>query len=89
MPFDLPEHARKAFSSRLMLQLPGDVPPRELARVRREMDKVVMGMPGDVFMSLDALRLLADQGNKIAQHMFELECRRLGLTERFYSFPKA
>jgi hypothetical protein len=88
VPLELTEAQRRFFASRLMLQLPAGVPPRELASVRRDMDRVVKGLPGDVFMALDALRLLADQGNAIAADLFDVESRRLGLTRPLTSYRK-
>lgn len=85
MPLELKEHQRRAFSTRLMLQLPPTASPREIARVRADMDRVIHGLPGDVFMALDALRLLADQGNTIAADLFDSESKRLGLTRPMFS----
>lgn len=88
MPLELTERQRQQLSTKLMLQLPAGVPPRELAAVRRDMDRVVKGLPGDVFMALDALRLLADQGSAIAADLFDSECRRLGLTRPLFSYRR-
>lgn len=85
--FVLPEHARKAFSSRMMLQAPSGLTPDQIARVRRDLDSVVKGIPQDVFMVLDSLRLLADQGNLLARDLFDHESARLGLTRPFSTFP--
>lgn len=84
--FVLKEQHRRQLSTRLLLQLPGDATPEEIARVRREMDRVVMGLPGDVFMALDALRLLAEQGSEIAKLLFDAESERLGLTRPMHSY---
>jgi hypothetical protein len=89
MPLDLPEHVRREFSTRLMLQLPpSSLTERQKAEVRADMNRVIMGMPGDVFMALDALRLLAEQGNVVAADLFAHECDRLGLTKKFFSYAK-
>lgn len=88
MPLTLNEGQRRLLSNKLMLQLPTGIGPRELASVRRDMDRVISGLPGDVFMALDALRLLADQGNVIAADLFDSECRRLGLTRPSFSFGR-
>lgn len=88
MPLELPEHVRRAFSDRLMLQVPIAPSERERARVRRDMDAAVMGLPGDVFMALDALRLLADQGNEVAKILFDSECEKLGLTRPKFFGPR-
>lgn len=81
----LTEKQARALSTRLMLQLPKDMTPRQIAEVARDLDSRVKGLPPGAFMALDALRLLADGGNTIAEHLFNVESRRLGLTERFYS----
>lgn len=86
--FHLKEQHRQQLSTKLMLQLPADASPRELARVRRDMDRVVGGLPGDVFMALDALRLLADQGSPIAKLLFDSECEKLGLTRPMFSYRR-
>lgn len=86
MPLDFNEGQRRVLSNKLMLQAPKDLAPSQLARIRRDLDHVVNGLPGDVFMSLDALRLLAEQGNDVAARLFFHECQRLGLTTRTYSF---
>lgn len=85
MPFELTERQAAMMSTRLMLQAPPNLTPRQLANVRRDLDRRVRGLPGDVFMALDALRLLADQGNTIAADLFDMECRRLGLTSASFS----
>lgn len=81
----LTEKQRRQLSTRLMLQLPKDLTPKQIAEVARDLDSRVKGLPPGAFMALDALRLLADGGNKIAEHLFNVESRRLGLTETFYS----
>lgn len=86
MPLELKEHQRRLIANRLMLQLPNGVSPREVARVRADLDRRVQGMPGDVFMALDAIRLLADQGNAVAKDLFDSECAKLGLTRPMFSY---
>ena len=86
--FVLPEYARRAFSSRLMLQAPHDASPRELAAIRRDLDSRVRGLPQGAFMALDALRLLADQGNAVAADLFDSESRRLGLVRPVTSYRR-
>lgn len=89
MPLHLPEHVRREFSTRLMLQLPpAALTERQKAEIRADMNRVVMGLPGDVFMALDALRLLAEQGNDVAADLFATECDKLGLTKKFFSYVK-
>lgn len=88
MPLELNEGQRRVLSNKLMLQAPAGIPPSRLAAVRRDLDRRVMGLPGDVFMALDALRLLADQGSAIAADLFDSECKRLGLTRPHFSAPR-
>ncbi len=71
-----------------MLQAPADLTARQIAAVRRDLERVVDGLPGDVFMTLDALRLLADQGNQLAADVFDHESRRLGLTRPLVSYRR-
>lgn len=88
MPLELPEHARRAFSTRLMVQAPEGLTTKQLANVRRDLDRTVEGMPGDVFMALDALRYLADAGNEVAKALFDSECAKLGLTRPFTTYRR-
>jgi hypothetical protein len=86
--FVLPEHVRQAFSSRLMVQAPANLTPKQIGRIRDDLDRRVRGMEPGMFMALDGLRLLADQGNEVAKTLFDSECRRLGLISRTYSMPR-
>ena len=79
MPLEFSERERRALSTRLMVQAPPGLTPRQLKSAAAFMDRAVKGLPGDVFMALDALRLLADQGNETAKHVFDEECAKLGL----------
>jgi hypothetical protein len=76
----LTEAQRQAFSSRLMLQAPRGLTPKQIKNVAEDLDRRVRGLPPGAFMALDALRLLADGGNDFAAYMLELETERLGLT---------
>lgn len=88
MPLDFTEQQRRQLSTRLMAQAPRDLSPAQVAAVRKDLDRRVKGLPPDVFMALDALRLLAEQGNTVARDLFMDESDRLGLTQRSYSFRK-
>lgn len=88
MPLELTEKQRRALSTRLMVQAPRGLSASQIANVRRDMDRVVNGLPGDVFMALDMLRLLADQGNVLAADLFDQEVEKLGLTKKFTSFRR-
>jgi hypothetical protein len=72
MPLEFTEEQRRALSSRLMLQPPGT----EMARLERSR---IEGIPADVLATLEAIKLLADQGNRVAQDLYMAERRRLGI----------
>lgn len=86
--FRLPEHVRRAFSSRLMLQAPTNLTPRQIAAIRQDLDSRIDGLEQGAFMALDALRLLAEQGNEFAKFIFDRESARLGLTRPFHSYRR-
>lgn len=88
MPFEFTEEQRRALSTRLMAQAPTGLTPVQIERARRDMEGVVRGLPVDVFMILDGLRALADQGNGIAKGLFDQECAKLGLTRPFSSYRR-
>lgn len=44
-----------------------------------DFDRRINGLPGDVLLALESLRMLADQGNRMATLLYEKECKRLGL----------
>lgn len=81
----LTDTQRRAFSTRLMLQAPRNLTPRQIANVARDLDRRVRGLPPGAFMALDALRLLADGGNELAADLLDHESHRLGLTHPFQS----
>jgi hypothetical protein len=71
-----------------MLQAPVGLTPRQIANVARDLDRRVLGLPPGAFMALDALRLLADGGNQMAQALLLDESEALGLTVPFRSYVK-
>ena len=81
----LTEQQRKQLSTRLMLQAPKDLSPRQIKAIADDLDRRVVGLPPGAFMALDALRLLADDGNRVADTMLDHEIERLGLTRPFQS----
>lgn len=88
MPFELTEAQARAFSTRLMpKKVAIDMPERQRRAIQRELDNRVKGLPPGAFMALDALRLLADQGNVTAAYLFDLESAKLGLTRPYTSLP--
>lgn len=75
----LTPHQKLHLANRLMLQGPLDATPAEVAAHRRSIERNLNGIPGDVLFALDALRLLADQGNVVAADLFDREVARMGL----------
>lgn len=85
MSLTLTPHQRAHLANRIMLQSPVDVSPAEIAAHQRGLDRSLNGIPGDILFALDALRLLADQGNVVARDLFQMEIERMGLTQvRYY-----
>ena len=80
--------ARQILATRLMLQAPQGLTPKQIANVARDLDRRIRGLPPGAFMALDALRLLADQGNSTAAWLLELESKKLGLTQPFASYVR-
>lgn len=66
--------ARRAGRERLIVQPPT---PEQ----RADLEKVAgrLRVPIDVLLPLEALRLLADQGNYVAKRLYVGECRKLGI----------
>ena len=89
MPFELTPEQARAFSTRLMPVTPASLglSERQRREIQRELDNRIKGLPPGAFMALDALRLLADQGNVTAAYLFDLESKKLGLTRPFTSAP--
>lgn len=81
MPLHLTPEQRRALSTRVMLQAPGaDTTPEMRTMTARLVEQRLNGIPGDILFTLDALRLLADQGNQTAGAVLDYEINRLGLT---------
>jgi len=78
--FYLTPHQRAHLQTRLMLQGPANATPTEIAAHQRTIEGFLNGLPGDVLFTLDSLRLLADQGNEVAEYLLDRETQRLGLT---------
>lgn len=84
----LTEHQRMHIANRLMLQLPDGLTEAQIIAHRRFLEQTFNGIPGDVLFTLDAIRLLADQGNKIAADLFDEESEKLGLTRKSFFGPE-
>jgi hypothetical protein len=76
MPLTLTPEFRAQMESRARQRLQ---PPPVGTRDRGEWDRTISGIPGDVLFTLENLRFLADQGNRVAAWLWEREVKRLGL----------
>lgn len=84
----LSEKHRRLLSTRLMLQAPTNLTPKQIKNIATDLDRRIRGLPPGAFMALDALRLLADQGNLVADTLFDMESEKLGLTRPFRTFGR-
>jgi hypothetical protein len=76
-PLTLSEQQRRVMERRgimLVQPRPLGVPPIPLGV------RLPSGVPYDVALTLEALRMLAEQGNRVAAFVYEQECRSLGIT---------
>lgn len=73
-PLILTPMFRKLIESnqRQKLQVPEGKP-------RHDFDRRISGLPGEMLFALESLRLLAEQGNRVATALYERETKRLGL----------
>lgn len=76
-----PEH-RKLIETRLMVQTPSSDPT-----ILRATKRKIEGLGQDQLMALEALDLLAEQGNEVAKFLLVQERKNLGIDRRHYSFP--
>lgn len=74
-PLKLTPEFRARLESNLRLKLQ---PPASLSEVGA-WDRRISGLPGDVLLTLEAIRLLGEQGNRTAMRLWEREVKRLGL----------
>lgn len=84
----LSDEHRRLLASRLMVQAPTGLTPKQIRNVARDLDRRIRGLPPGAFMCLDALRLLAEQGNAFAADVLDIESRNLGLTKPFASYVR-
>jgi len=80
VPFEFTEDQRARLSTRLMVQ-----PPSALVDVQsygrwKAAVKRVNGLPVDVLMVLEALVMLAEQGNEVAAELYYDSCTEFGIT---------
>jgi len=71
MPLELTESQRLALQTRLIVQKPPPGMTLDIVRIN--------GLPSDVLFALEALRLLAEQGNQVAAYMYDDERKKLGI----------
>lgn len=79
MPLHFTEEERRALSRRLLVQPP---PSEDAVRAHQEIQRQlgrIEGLPIDVLETLEAIRLLAEQGNKVAEELYMSERERLGI----------
>ena len=72
-PLVLTETMRKRLSGNQRMKLK---PPDGKTE---DFDRRIAGLPGDVLLSLESMRALAEQGNRQAAMIYEYETKRLGL----------
>jgi len=79
LPLHFSEAERRALSTRLLVQPPASMREverhQELARQRGRIE----GIPIDVLETLDAIRMLAEQGNQVAKELYMVEREKLGI----------
>ena len=78
MPLELTPAQRKALSTRLMVQAP-NLPPAELARVQRSLERRIEGIKAGDLLVVESLRLLAEQGNRIAADLYREALDHFGI----------
>lgn len=77
--FRFTEEQRLALSTRHMVQRPpGEAAIASFAELAHRR-KTIEGLPVDVLFTLEAIRLLADQGNEMAKRLYWSERVRLGI----------
>lgn len=83
MPLRLTRHQIAHLATRLQVQPPPPgvtLDPNPTGRVRG------WGVPRDVLLTLESLRVLAEQGNTVAEAFYLRECERFGIEPRRH-FP--
>lgn len=81
-PFRLTEAQRQALSDSIMLQKPPNAAAVESFAEFARMKKTIEGIPVDVLFTLEAIRLQAEQGNRVAEWLYWTERERLGIDVR-------
>jgi hypothetical protein len=76
-------HRARVVQGRGMVQAPTETERRMVAAVAGAAK--VEGIPMDVLMTLEAIRQLAEQGNRVAARLYEEERRKLGIDRPIFS----
>lgn len=79
MPLHFTEAERQALSKRLLVQPPANRAQVEAHQAAQSRLKTIEGLPIDVLETLEAIRILAEQGNLVAQALYETERIKLGI----------
>ena len=79
MPLHFTPEQRRALSNRLIVQPPPSLDAVAQHRLIADQRRRIEGLPIDVLETLEAIRLLAEQGNRVAKELYEEERERLGI----------
>lgn len=79
MPMTFSEEERKALSTRLLVQPPPSLDAVRQHQLMADQIKRIEGLPIDVLETLEAIRMLAESGNRVAKELYEVERERLGI----------
>jgi hypothetical protein len=83
----LTRHQLEHLRTRLQVQPPGPDTNNGIAEMM-ERGKRLQGIPGDVLFTLEAIRLLAEQGNAVAAELYQSERIKLGIDRPSFHFGK-
>lgn len=78
-PFRFTEAQRQALSTTTLLQKPPTDAAREEFAALLARRKTIEGIPTEILFTLEAIRQLAEQGNRVAEALYWSERVRLGI----------
>lgn len=84
MPFHFTPEQRAALSTRFIVQPPPSMDAVAAHAYLAKQRRTIEGIPIDVLECLEAIRLLAEQGNIAAEHLYLAECEKLGIERPRY-----
>lgn len=84
----LTPHQLAHLRTRLMVQPPGPDNMPESMEAITERSRRITGIPPDVLLTLEAIHLLAEQGNIAARWLYEQERIRLGIDRPSYHYRR-